>query len=120
MAAAILAGLRVQESEPEAASDRGDAWAELSAGFRYLRHTPPLGRMTLLIGVGIAATGLVNIAIFPFLDQGLGVPASTVGIFVSIQGVGAVAGGVTSAAAAIATLPARVDAPATGDARSRP
>ena len=97
IAAVILVGLRLEESEPEDPANRGGLWAEVSAGFRYLRHTPPLGRLTLLLGVGIAATGLVNIAIFPFLDQGVGVAASTIGVLVSIQGVGAILGGLTAA-----------------------
>lgn len=99
IAAGLLAGLHVQESEPESVSERGKYWAELFAGFRHLFRTPPLGRLTLLVGIAIAATGLVNISVFPIMDQGLDVPASTLGLLVSVQGSGAIAGGATSARA---------------------
>lgn len=98
IAAGLLAAIRVQESEPESASDRGKYWAEFTAGFRHLRRTPPLGRLTLLIGIGFAATGLVNVSAFPIMEQGLGVPASTLGLLVSVQGIGAVVGGLSAAA----------------------
>ncbi len=62
-------------------------------------RTPPLGRLTLLVGIAIAATGLVNISVFPIMDQGLDVPASMLGLLVSVQGIGANAGGATSARA---------------------
>lgn len=99
VAAVILAGLKLQESEPESASDRGSFWVELSAGFRHLFHTSPLGRLTLLIGIAMAATGLVNVSVFPAMDQGLGVPASALGVLISVQGIGAVAGGLSAARA---------------------
>ncbi len=99
IAAGLLGTVQVQESEPESASDRGTYWAEFSAGFGHLAHTPPLGRLTLLIGIGFAATGLVNISVFPAMDQGLGVPASTLGLLVSVQGIGSVAGGLSAATA---------------------
>lgn len=97
VAAVLLAGIRVTESIPETKEARGSYWTELSAGFRHLARTPVLGRLTVLIAVGFGATGLVNVAAFPVMEQGLGVPASALGLLVSVQGVGAVTGGLTSA-----------------------
>lgn len=97
LAAVLLARVQVTESEPEQASERGTYWIELSAGFRHLVSTPALGLLTLLIAVGFGATGLVNVAVFPVLEQGLSLPASSLGLLVSLQGIGALVGGVTSA-----------------------
>lgn len=97
LAAAVLASLRVSETPPQPKEELGTWWSELSAGFRHLSRTPPLGRLTVLLAVAFGAMGVVNAAIFPYLEQGLGVPASALGVLVSIQGLGAVAGGVVAA-----------------------
>ncbi|NLE97495.1 MAG: MFS transporter, partial [Propionibacterium sp.] len=97
MTAAVFASLRAEESEPEKAESRGGFAAEISAGVRHLSRTPLLGRLTLLLAIACAATGLVNAAIFPALEQGLGLPASALGVLMTAQGAGAVAGGLTAA-----------------------
>jgi MFS family permease len=97
LAALALATLKVRESAPEAAADRGTYWTEVSAGFRHLARTPQLARLTLLLAGVCAATGLLNAAVFPALEQGVGLPASALGALVSAQGVGAVAAGLTAA-----------------------
>lgn len=96
-AAVVLAGLRLRESPPETAAERGSYWQEVSAGVRHLRRTPPLGRVTVVIAVAFAATGMVNAAVFPALEQGMGVAASALGPLVSAQGIGALAAGATAA-----------------------
>lgn len=93
----VLLTLRVQETPPQAKDERGHWWHELSAGFRHLAVTPPLGRLTVLLAVAFGATGVVNAAIFPLMEQGLKVPASALGVLVSIQGVGAVLAGLSAA-----------------------
>jgi MFS family permease len=97
LAALALATLRVHESAPEPAGDRGTYWTEVSAGFRHLARTPQLARITLLLAGVCAATGLLNAAVFPALEQGVGLPASALGALVSAQGIGAVAAGLTAA-----------------------
>lgn len=96
-AGGLLLLVRVTESLPEDAADRGSYWHELTAGFRHLAVTPPLGRLTLVVAIGFGATGLVNVAVFPVIERGLGLPASALGPLVSIQGIGAVAAGLTAA-----------------------
>lgn len=96
-AAALLAGVRVTESEPETKEARGSYWTELSAGFRHLARNPVLGRLTLVIAVGFGATGLINVSVFAVMEQGLQVSPSTLGLLVSVQGVGAVLAGASSA-----------------------
>ncbi|RIK14791.1 MAG: hypothetical protein DCC50_10170 [Acidobacteria bacterium] len=95
----VLATVRVVESPPETAEERGSFTREVSAGFRHLVRTPVLGRLTFLLAVVCAASGLVNAAVFPALEQGMRLPASSLGLLVSAQGVGAVVAGLTAAAA---------------------
>lgn len=97
LTALTMASLRVVESPPQTAAERGSFMEELSAGFRHLARTPLLGRLTVLLAVACAATGLVNAAVFPALEQGMGLPASALGALVSAQGIGAVAAGLTAA-----------------------
>lgn len=97
-AAGILCTVTVRESEPETAEERGSYWTELTAGFRHLASVSPLGRLTLLIAVAFGVTGLVNVAVFPVIEQGLGLPAEALGPLVSVQGVGAVVAGLTAGA----------------------
>lgn len=97
LAAGVLVTLRVTETPPQPEGERGHWWTELSAGFRHLARTPPLGRLTVLLAVAFGAMGVVNAAIFPYMEQGLQVPTSALGVLVSVQGVGAVLGGVCAA-----------------------
>lgn len=96
-AAAILTQVKVKESEPETADERGTYWHEVTAGFRQLARNPILGRLTFIIAVAFGATGLVNVAVFPILEKGLHLPTSALGPLVSIQGIGAVIAGLTAA-----------------------
>lgn len=97
VAAVLLWRVRVVESPPQAAAERGRWRAEVTAGFRHLARTPGLGRLTLLMAVAFGATGLANVAVFPVMEQGLGVPASALGLLVSVQGIGAVLAGASAA-----------------------
>ncbi|QDO89379.1 MFS transporter [Ornithinimicrobium ciconiae] len=98
IAGGLLATMRVVESEPETAEQRGTYWIELTAGFRHLASIPLLGRLTIVVAIAFGATGLVNVAVFPAIEQGLGLPPEALGPLISVQGVGAVVGGLTAAA----------------------
>ena len=52
--------------------------------------------MTLALAIAFGAVGLVNVAIFPALEQGLQVDTSVLGILVPVQGAGALVGGILS------------------------
>jgi MFS family permease len=94
----LLSRLAVDES-PAAVRDSGSTyWQEITAGFRHLFRTPVLGPLTVVLTVAFGVIGLVNAAVFPVMEQGLGLEPAMLGVFVSLQGVGAVAGGLTSAA----------------------
>ena len=67
--AALLLRVHVPESEPE--PDEGEGFLRSAlAGFSHIARTPVLARTTILIGVAFAATGLLNVAAFPVIEQG--------------------------------------------------
>lgn len=96
VSAYLLTKVTVTETPPVRGVD-GEYWGEVTAGFRHLVGTPGLGRLTVVLAIGFGAAGLVNAAVFPAMEQGFGVEAATLGILVSLQGIGAVVGGATSA-----------------------
>lgn len=100
-AALLLQSVRLTEGAPETAEERGSYWHELSAGFRHLAAPPGLGRLTLLLAIAIAiaigATGIVNVSMFPVMEQGLQVPPATLGLLVAPQGIGGLLAGLTAA-----------------------
>lgn len=94
--AVLLTRVEVVETPPERPAD-ARFLPELSGGLRHLLATAPLGALTVALAVATGATGLVNVAVFPLMEQGLGVDPALLGVFVSLQGVGAVVGGLTAA-----------------------
>lgn len=94
--AVLLEKVELEESPPAEKVD-GQYWEDLTAGFRHLWAVPALRRLTITLAIAFGAIGLVNAAVFPAMEQGFGVEAAMLGVLVSIQGVGSVAGGATSA-----------------------
>lgn len=94
----LLTRVHQQESEPEPQEGEGFVRSAL-AGFGHIARTPTLLGATVAIAVAFAATGLLNITAFPVIEQGLGLAAASLGVLVSIQGVGAVLAGTTAATA---------------------
>lgn len=92
----LLRRVEVKESPPAVRAEGTSYWADLGAGFAHLFRTPLLGPLTVILTVAFGIIGLVNAAIFPVMEQGLGVETAMLGVFVTLQGIGAVAGGVTS------------------------
>lgn len=93
IAAAMLGSLRVEKHAPEVRHDRW--WPEMTAGVRYLRRTGVLLGCTIAIGIALLVIGFTESSIYSLLDA-FGRPAEFVGVIVSVQGVGALAGGLTS------------------------
>ncbi|MFI9485609.1 MFS transporter [Promicromonospora sp. NPDC052451] len=93
-AAVVFLLVRVAESRYD--GDPGETYlASVTAGFRHLFGTQPLGGMTWNAVVVFASVGLVNAVVFAVLD-GLGLPAAWLGPLTVLQGVaGFVAGAVT-------------------------
>lgn len=94
-AIAAVASLKITESEPEKA--RGTFWRDTADGFRHIRAVPLLAQITLASGIAFSVIGLNETIIFAVVGQGLHRPPSFNGVLLSVQGAGAVAGGLTAA-----------------------
>ncbi|WP_025616775.1 MFS transporter [Salinispora cortesiana] len=69
---------------------------ELGAGLRYLADEPALRRALLGYGLGSLVMGFSESLIFAYVDHGLRRDAAFVGVLVTVQGVGGLAGGLVS------------------------
>jgi MFS family permease len=72
---------------------------ELVAGARHLFRTLALRQIVLATGVCLLVVGFAETLIFAVLEEGLHRSASFFGVLSSLQGVGAIAGGVIAAPA---------------------
>lgn len=96
MAAALLVWLiRVHEVKPE--PSQGHWLAETVAGFQHIWTTIELRQILYALVLVLAVLGFLETACFAVVTDGLHRPASFVGVMISIQGIGAVAGGLTAA-----------------------
>lgn len=95
IASCLLWRMLVQESRPVPGQQH---WLkETTAGFSHIWRTADLRQVMVALILAISVIGFLETAIFAVVTSGLHRPASFVGVVVSIQGVGAVAGGVTAA-----------------------
>lgn len=107
VAGVLLLGGRAAATRPPRRT--GERWVtEAVAGFRHLLAVPALRSLTLTLAIGLGATGAVQVAVFPFVEQGLGAPTSTLGLLVAAQGVGALCGSLTAGRAVSRLGEARV------------
>lgn len=94
-AAAVLTALRVREVKP--AKPELHWLRELSAGFRHLFAERVLLHVSVAIGGALLVIGFSESVIFAVAEDGLHRPPAFVGVIVSVQGVGAVLGGLAAA-----------------------
>ncbi len=93
IAAVAIRALRVQEDRP--LRDATHFRDEVLAGVRHIRRDRVLLHTMISLGVALLVIGFMEAAVFAMVDA-FGKPASWVGVIVSVQGVGAVAGGFSS------------------------
>src|SRR4051794_7422520 len=93
VAAAVIAALAVREEEPEA--DESPFWAQMTAGLRHLAGERVLKHVLIGFALCILVLGFTESAIYALLDA-FDKPATFVSVIVSVQGVGAVVGGLSS------------------------
>ncbi len=87
--------LRVVEVSPRASAGR---WrVELCAGVRHLVETPPLRQVTIAAVCAVLGYGFSETTIFAVVDRGLHQAPAFVGVMITLQGAGAVLGGLTAA-----------------------
>lgn len=77
-------------------TEREGFWTEVAAGAAHIRRTPGLGSMTLWLAAAIGITGFLNVGIFAAIDEGLGKGSEFFAVIGALQGIGAVAGGLTA------------------------
>jgi MFS family permease len=90
-----LALIRLEEPRFERVEHR--FVPELLAGARHVFATLPLRQIVLATGACLLVVGFAETLIFAVLDEGLGRPASFFGVLSSLQGVGAIVGGLLAA-----------------------
>ncbi|MBA2697468.1 MAG: MFS transporter [Nocardioidaceae bacterium] len=93
IAAGVIGCLSVPEEQP--VREEGRWRDEFLAGVRHIRSDRVLTHTLLATGLSLLVIGFMESAVFAMVDA-FGKPATFVGVVVSVQGVGAIAGGVTS------------------------
>lgn len=94
-AAAVIATLKVREDAP--VREETHFRVQLTAGMRHLAGDRVLRHVLIGFGLCILVLGFTESAIYALLDA-FDKPATYVSVIVSVQGVGAVAGGLTCSA----------------------
>ncbi|HEY6538965.1 MAG TPA: MFS transporter [Candidatus Dormibacteraeota bacterium] len=94
-AAGLVWAMRVHEALPARTEEH---WlVETTAGFQHVWRTIELRQILLGLLMVLTVVGFLETAAFAVVTNGLHRPASFVGVIISIQGIGAVAGGLTAA-----------------------
>jgi MFS family permease len=101
VAVVSLLALRLDEVRPgPAAPGTGPGLAgdgRMSAGFRFIGRERALRSITLALGLSMLVIGFTESACFSVVTIGLHHSASFVGVTMTVQGIGAVGGGMTAA-----------------------
>ena len=91
--AAAVVFMRTVEPKPH--PDETHFVAELTAGARHILRTLPLRQIVFATAACLLVVGFSETLIFAVIDQGLHRTPAFLGVFSSLQGGGAIAGGVT-------------------------
>ncbi len=93
----VAALLLMRTPEPRFDRVEHNFISEAMAGARHIVRTIPLRQIIFSTGAALAVVGFSETIIFAVIDQGLHRPPSFLGVLSSLQGVGAIAGGLTAA-----------------------
>ena len=93
VAAAVIATITVRETTPEV--EEAHFWHQLTAGMRHLGTDRVLKHVLIGFGITLLVLGFIESSIYALLDA-FDRPATFVSVIVSVQGVGAIAGGLSS------------------------
>ncbi|MBD7980886.1 MFS transporter [Oerskovia merdavium] len=97
VAAFFVSRIVLVETPPTPQDEREPFLAEVTAGFRHLFRTTPLGVLTVALAVGFGAVGVLNAVSFAIIESGLGLGPEMLGPISSVQGVTAIVAGLTAA-----------------------
>jgi MFS family permease len=97
-AASYLALREVADLQRPRPQDRfgrrpGEFASELAAGVRHIMANQVIRRMVIASTIAFTGAGMIDVAMFSLVDQGLHRPTSWIGVLVSAQGAGSVLGG---------------------------
>jgi MFS family permease len=93
----VAALLLMRTPEPRFERVEHNFLAEALAGAKHIVHTIPLRQIVFTTGAALFVVGFSETIIFAVIDQGLHRPPSFLGVLSSLQGIGAIAGGLTAA-----------------------
>jgi len=96
-AAVVVALLLMRMPEPRFERVEHSFVSEAMAGARHIFATLPLRQVVFATGSCLLVVGFSETLIFAVIDQGLHRPPSFLGVLSSLQGTGAIAGGLTAA-----------------------
>jgi MFS family permease len=91
VSAVLLFGVHAPSIER---ADQHGFWIELRAGVAHIARTADLRRLTIVTAFVTLGAGVMEVAIFSLVDQGLHRQPEFLGVLSTAQGVGAVIGGV--------------------------
>ena len=95
--AVIVSLLLMRTPEPRFERVEHTFISEALAGARHIVHTIPLRQIIFSTGAALLVVGFSETVIFAVIDQGLHRAPSFLGVLSTLQGVGAIAGGLTAA-----------------------
>ena len=98
-AVVVVALLFVRTPEARVIREEHHFLTELVAGVRHVFVTLPLRQIVVTTGVCLLVVGFAETLIFAVVDEGLHRQPSFLGVLESLQGAGAIVGGVTAARA---------------------
>jgi MFS family permease len=75
--------------------DEPDFWMELQEGLHHIWHTADIRRLMIATAVVTFVAGVMEVAIFALIDEGLHRTPAFLGVLSTAQGLGAVIGGIT-------------------------
>jgi hypothetical protein len=93
----VAALLLMRAPEPRFERVEHNFVSEALAGAKHIVHTLPLRQIVFSTGAALLVVGFSETIIFAVIDQGLHRPPSFLGVLSSLQGIGAIAGGLTAA-----------------------
>ena len=93
VAALIIASIPLRENAPERIEQHW--WHEMTGGIKHLAHEPVLRHTLVAFALMLIVIGFTEASIYAVLDF-FGKPPTFAGVVVTVQGVGAIAGGLTT------------------------
>lgn len=93
VAALIIASIPLQEDRPQPSEQHW--WREMTGGIRHLAREPVLRHTLISFALVLVVIGFTEAAIYALLDF-FGKPPTFAGVVVTVQGVGAIVGGLSA------------------------